>query len=217
DIKGHNILFHSPLGSGLVFVKIADLGLVKIQQNALMSTKMTVAGTFPYMSPEVMLQNSKDVKADAKVDVWAAGILFYQLFTQEFPFDSSTPQSIMMFMMNKKLKRPSSVKDKVAWDLISKMLNFDRNKRLSAEKALNHEFFTGKKSNEGVTAEAVRLAQIVQTAKQNGNEKITAMETDAKFIIPVSDIKPILNVDPEAENEQLKKQINTRGLKSKTN
>ncbi|KAA6371343.1 MAG: hypothetical protein EZS28_033130, partial [Streblomastix strix] len=150
------------------------------------------------------------------VDVWAAGILFYQLFTHEFPFDSSTPQSIMMFMMNKKLKRPSSVKDKVAWDLISKMLNFDRNKRLSAEKALSHEFFIGKKSNEGVTAEAVRLAQIAQTAKQNGNDKITVMETDAKFIIPVSDIKPILNVDPEAENEQLKKQINTRGSQSMT-
>ncbi|KAA6375817.1 MAG: hypothetical protein EZS28_028656, partial [Streblomastix strix] len=44
DIKGLNILLHSPPESGRVIIKIADFGLVKHQDQALKSMKMTVVG-----------------------------------------------------------------------------------------------------------------------------------------------------------------------------
>ncbi|KAA6364273.1 MAG: putative AGC family protein kinase, partial [Streblomastix strix] len=81
DIKGQNILLNNLPGSRCVQIKIADLGLAKIQRNVLQSMTMTVVGTFPYMPPELTMDNAKDVKADAKVDVWAAGIIFHQLVT----------------------------------------------------------------------------------------------------------------------------------------
>ncbi|KAA6356120.1 MAG: hypothetical protein EZS28_048353, partial [Streblomastix strix] len=44
-------------------------------------------------------------------------------------------------MFNKKHVRPSCVKDDILWDLVTKMLAFDRKDRLSAAEALHHPFF----------------------------------------------------------------------------
>ncbi|KAA6394995.1 MAG: hypothetical protein EZS28_009484 [Streblomastix strix] len=67
-IKGQNILLHSPLGSDLIILKIADFGLIKEQKQVEQSTLMTVAGTMPLMSHE-MLMGTEDgeMKADSKV------------------------------------------------------------------------------------------------------------------------------------------------------
>ncbi|KAA6359006.1 MAG: hypothetical protein EZS28_045467, partial [Streblomastix strix] len=98
DIKGQNILLHSPPGSGLIILKIADFGLIKEQKQIEQSTLMTVAGTMPFMPPE-MLMGTEDgeVKADSKVDVWSSGILLHQLIAHQFPFKSLATQAIMMF------------------------------------------------------------------------------------------------------------------------
>ncbi|KAA6396574.1 MAG: hypothetical protein EZS28_007897 [Streblomastix strix] len=68
DIKGQNILLHSPPGSGLILLKIADFGLIKEQKQVEQSTLMTVAGTMSLMSHE-MLMGTEDgeVKADSKL------------------------------------------------------------------------------------------------------------------------------------------------------
>ncbi|KAA6395474.1 MAG: hypothetical protein EZS28_008994, partial [Streblomastix strix] len=65
NIKGQNILLHSPPGSGLI---IADFGLIKEQKQVEQSTLMTVAGTMPLISSQ-MLMGTEDgeVKADSKV------------------------------------------------------------------------------------------------------------------------------------------------------
>ncbi|KAA6386736.1 MAG: putative AGC family protein kinase [Streblomastix strix] len=97
DIKGENILLHSPFGSGRVILKISDFGLIKVQKQAQQSTLLTVAGTAPFLAPEMLIESDDDeegiegqVKADAKVDVWSSGILLYQLVAHCFPFKSPT-------------------------------------------------------------------------------------------------------------------------------
>ncbi|KAA6366711.1 MAG: hypothetical protein EZS28_037762, partial [Streblomastix strix] len=70
DIKGGNILLHSPPGTGRVFLKLADFGLVKVQQNKNIdqTTQMTVAGTTQFMPPELLIGvEGEEVKADSKV------------------------------------------------------------------------------------------------------------------------------------------------------
>ncbi|KAA6360313.1 MAG: hypothetical protein EZS28_044160, partial [Streblomastix strix] len=69
DIKELNILLHSPLGSGRVILKITDFGLVKAQKNTDQSTMVSVAGTLPYLPPELLIGNEEGdpLKADTKV------------------------------------------------------------------------------------------------------------------------------------------------------
>ncbi|KAA6378136.1 MAG: putative Protein tyrosine kinase [Streblomastix strix] len=98
DIKGGNILLHSPPGSGKVILKIADFGEAIMQQHVGEEMMMDKAGTYAYMPPELLLADQNLlIKADEKIDVWAAGMLLYQLFTRSFPFNPHNENEIMMF------------------------------------------------------------------------------------------------------------------------
>ncbi|KAA6358062.1 MAG: hypothetical protein EZS28_046411, partial [Streblomastix strix] len=67
DIKPDNILLHNPPGTELVILKIADFGEAKVKQLNQRTELMSVAGTQPYMCPELLLANNiGQVKADAK-------------------------------------------------------------------------------------------------------------------------------------------------------
>ncbi|KAA6381153.1 MAG: putative AGC family protein kinase, partial [Streblomastix strix] len=164
DIKGGNILLHSPPGTERVFLKLADFGLVKVQQNKNIdqSTQMTVVGTDQFMPPELLIgeeEGDEEVKADSKVDIWSLGMLIYYMMTLRFPFNPNAKSSINRFMINKKLDRPSQIVDDNLWDLIMKMLSFDRKNRISASDALKHPFFTSDQAKAEITDEQKQLAQ----------------------------------------------------------
>ncbi|KAA6372623.1 MAG: putative CAMK family protein kinase [Streblomastix strix] len=207
DIKGQNVLFHSPPGSGRIVLKIADFGLVKVQKQDTTS-QMTVAGTVPYMAPELLLGDQQgNVIGDQKVDVWSSGILLYQLVTHEFPFKTQTLQAINTFMFNKTLERPKYIYDNLLWDLITKMLAFDRKNRFTVVEALKHQFFTGQQVFGEITQQIQSLALIAKTSKQNGDMSISQYDMSTLFIVPLLEIRQILDVHPEQENIQLQSQI----------
>ncbi|KAA6383394.1 MAG: putative serine/threonine-protein kinase chk2 [Streblomastix strix] len=209
DIKGQNILLHSPIGSGRVILKIADYGLVKQKRpNNKKSTLMTVDGTYIYMPPEFIIDFEEGVtKADYQVDIWSAGIIFYQLIVHSFPFKTSNQIAFNMFMFNRILDRPACIRDykyDILWDLMENMLQFDRRKRISAAKALDHPFFTGKQAKSEITTEAKRLAH---EAEHNGGKEITIFDKDPSYIIPVVDVKNIVGFDPEQEDIRIQRHI----------
>lgn len=75
DIKLENVLIKGADVGGIAL--ISDFGSIKSQ----MSTLLSVAGTSRYFAPEVAT-----LDFDCKVDVWAAGIMLYELLTfREFP------------------------------------------------------------------------------------------------------------------------------------
>ncbi|KAA6380542.1 MAG: putative NEK protein kinase, partial [Streblomastix strix] len=82
------------------------------------------------------------IKADAKVDVWQAGMILYRLVILTYPFKSTTQLANNQFMKLKQLVRPESIQNNPLWDLLTKMLSFDRKQRISAQDALYHPFFT---------------------------------------------------------------------------
>ncbi|KAA6372635.1 MAG: hypothetical protein EZS28_031839 [Streblomastix strix] len=74
DIKGDNVMFHSPIGSGRIILKITDFGLVKVQKKADQTTRMSIAGTAAFLPPEMLIGNDDEdgqmeIKADAKVRI----------------------------------------------------------------------------------------------------------------------------------------------------
>ncbi|TCH99464.1 serine/threonine protein kinase [Roseococcus sp. SYP-B2431] len=77
DIKPANIMLTSD-GT----VKIADFGIARIE-NSSMTQVGTVMGTPSYMAPEQL----RGEPVDSRADIWASGVLLYQLLTGEKPFE----------------------------------------------------------------------------------------------------------------------------------
>jgi serine/threonine-protein kinase len=90
DIKPGNVL-----RSG-VHAVVTDFGVAKAISAALPSVGMTTSGmaigTPAYMAPE---QLAGDPAADHRVDIYALGLLGYELLAGEAPFKASSPQETM--------------------------------------------------------------------------------------------------------------------------
>ncbi|KAA6386164.1 MAG: hypothetical protein EZS28_018310 [Streblomastix strix] len=158
--KPANILLHTPTGSGKVICKIADFGEAKLIDRNIQTLLMTKAGTPAYMPPEFILGgNYVQVNANDKVDIWSLGMIFYQIVFHTFPFNLQNNGDINQFMTNGILIRPERVTDDVLWNLLEQMLQFDKNKRISAELALRHPFLTNEKAVSEITAEQKQISQ----------------------------------------------------------
>ena len=92
DIKPENLVMvpgHDDDGQPIELVKVCDFGIA--QHRAASQEEGVVAGTPEYMSPE---QCSGD-ELDARSDVYACGVVLYELATGQVPFTAERPQSIL--------------------------------------------------------------------------------------------------------------------------
>ena len=89
DVKPANILISFLEGSG-DHVRIVDFGLAKLRDEGSFTTGVAV-GTPSYMSPEQTIGQ----KADERADVYACGVIFYELLTGAKPFQAETPFEVM--------------------------------------------------------------------------------------------------------------------------
>jgi serine/threonine-protein kinase len=106
DIKPENILI-SKDGR----IKIADFGLAR---GELIGTTMTaessvILGSVSYLSPEQVQRGI----ADSRSDVYAAGIVAYEMFTGEKPFNGDSPIQIAYMHVNEAIPRLRSKRKEI--------------------------------------------------------------------------------------------------------
>lgn len=85
-------------------VKVADFGLVRSVDTVTNSTG-TVLGTVSYLAPEQIEHGT----ADPRVDVYACGILLYEMLTGEKPHDGDSPAIVLYKHLHDDVPPPSSV------------------------------------------------------------------------------------------------------------
>ena len=101
DIKPENVLLAD---DGRV--KVADFGLARAVSTATSHTSTGVLiGTVAYLSPE---QVTRGV-ADARSDVYAAGILLYEMLTGAKPYDGDSPIQVAYRHVHDDVPPPSSI------------------------------------------------------------------------------------------------------------
>jgi serine/threonine protein kinase len=91
DLKPAN-LFCIRRPDGVLSVKVLDFGISKVgalgsASDAAMTQAAALMGSPLYMSPEQM-QSSRDV--DARTDIWALGVVIYELLSGSLPFSGQT-------------------------------------------------------------------------------------------------------------------------------
>ncbi|MGW5684674.1 Stk1 family PASTA domain-containing Ser/Thr kinase [Nonomuraea sp. NPDC003754] len=100
DMKPENVLLTD---DGRV--KVVDFGLARAIEATNQTRTGVMIGTIGYMSPEQVTTGGADVRSD----VYAAGIMLFELVTGRQPYDGETPMSIAYRHVHDTVPPPSSV------------------------------------------------------------------------------------------------------------
>ncbi len=107
DIKPNNIMIEPEPGNGLAYRPvITDLGLAKLAEGGIETRQGSSMGTPAYMSPEQALGQ----KTDARSDVYALGILLYELSVGRVPFPAKTITEAIRYHTSEKPPSPLSIR-----------------------------------------------------------------------------------------------------------
>ena len=140
DLKPENILIVKRMKNGFHHIKIIDFGTAKVFNKE--KREHALIGSAYYIAPEVISRNYTE-----KCDIWSCGIIMYILLTGRPPFNGQTEDDIM-----KKIKIGTFEMTKYPWgiisqeakDLINDLLQIKPTKRITAEEALKHKWFSSK-------------------------------------------------------------------------
>jgi serine/threonine-protein kinase len=100
DVKPENVLL-TPAGE----VKVADFGLARSVAGAVQTKGGMIIGTAGYLAPEQVAGGA----SDARTDVYAAGIMLFELLTGTQPHTGESPLAVAYKHVNEVVPAPSSI------------------------------------------------------------------------------------------------------------
>src|SRR3989449_4771366 len=107
DIKPHNVLV-GPEGR----LKVTDFGIARSGASQ-MTEVGSIIGTAQYLSPE----QARGSPVDQTSDLYAVGVVLYEMLTGQVPFTGDTPLEIAMKHLSEVPKPPSELRPDVPDDL----------------------------------------------------------------------------------------------------
>ncbi len=126
DIKPDNVFLLNMAGSP-DFVKLLDFSVAKLlQDNDGMRTQAGVVfGTPQYMSPE----QGRGAPLDARSDLYALGILAYEMLTGKVPFNDHNPMLVLQMHLRQPVPPLPSTVPKVLADIVMQALDKNPHRR----------------------------------------------------------------------------------------
>jgi len=127
DLKSDNILL-TARGGRKDFVKILDFGLAALAHDPRLAPKGAVFGTPEYMSPE----QARGETAGPQSDLYALGVLFFEMLTGQLPFRSSDRDTLLELQRTAVAPKPSGIRhdcNPVAERITLRLLEKDARRR----------------------------------------------------------------------------------------
>jgi serine/threonine protein kinase/Tfp pilus assembly protein PilF len=123
-------------------LKILDFGLARLVQpvsgdaeTETLTQTRAIAGTLPYMAPEQL----RGERVDARSDVWAAGVVLYEMATARLPFEGKTSAVLTDQILHGHATSPQRLQPRLSArlaDIILKCLEKDAENRYQSAKEL---------------------------------------------------------------------------------
>jgi serine/threonine protein kinase/Tfp pilus assembly protein PilF len=171
DLKPHNIMIDRDGNA-----KIMDFGIARTLAGAGTTAQGVIIGTPEYMSPEQV----EGKAADQRSDIYALGIIIYEMLTGRVPFEGDTPLSVAYKHKNEIPPSPKKLNPQIPEDLsrlILRCLEKTKERRYQTAEEFLSELA---KIEEGLpTAE-----RIAPRIKPTVSKEITVKFTPKKLIIP---------------------------------
>lgn len=100
DVKPQNILL---LSNGTI--KVADFGIATFSCGETKTMTDAAIGSVHYISPE----QARGDATDDKTDIYAAGVVLYEMLTGRVPFESDSAKTVALMQLQKEPTRPRDI------------------------------------------------------------------------------------------------------------
>lgn len=145
DIKPDNILVTEDN-----MIRLMDFGIAKVGNSITITNSNNVIGSVHYFSPE----QAKGKLVDARTDIYALGIVMYEMITGQVPFNGDSPISTAVMHIEKSVIPPKEITDNIPENINTVILK-------ALEKEPINRFQTAKE-----------LSYIISKIKENTNFKV---------------------------------------------
>ena len=197
DIKPDNVFLVDRQGAG-DHVKVLDFSVAKMDSpDAQVTRAGIVFGTPSYMSPE----QGRGAPLDRRSDVYAVGIVLYEMLTGKPPFDSRIPTEVVLMHLQKQPAPMQGIHPRVAAITMKALAKEPAHRQQSAEE-LEQECMACLNELGGRLTPGAGVPLIPQSAQP---EMQTMMANEVpKFNPPVPSLPPQPHAAPPAGGSEMR-------------
>ncbi len=189
DVKPENVLLAE---DGRI--KIGDFGLARATTANTASGQMLL-GTIAYLAPELVTRGS----ADARSDIYALGIMLYEMLTGEQPYKGEQPMQIAYQHATDSVPRPS-VKNPAVPEQLDELVLWATERSPDGRPVDADAMLTRLREIEAELGIAPQVARTIAVGTAISDDTLDSGEVTKAFSAPVTGVLP---ATPSADNATL--------------
>ncbi len=191
DVKPENVLLAD---DGRI--KVADFGLARAvsAETQHTATGGVLIGTVSYLSPELVV----DGKADARSDVYAAGVIIYEMLTGRKPHEGESPIQVAYKHVHEDVPPPSALVPGIPAyvdALVARATARDRSLRPADAQVLLHQVRRVRGAlDHGIVDDPELTEDLTPTQHVDTDDSIDYVREDAPTIVPTAAAASVISL-----------------------